>query len=104
MSVELIEAVSVVRDGNGWWGHPGLPDFGEDVAAYHEWLLAQGLEVRSVSLWFDWEGDGEHPYWAGEAHCRGWEPSLPRGDGWWCLCIGDTEEGPVCWWVRRREA
>jgi hypothetical protein len=33
--------------------------------------------------------------------CRHWEPHRPEGDGWFCLAIHDTDDGPVCWWARR---
>lgn len=94
----LIQAVPVERDGNGWWTHPGLPDAADDPQVIAEWLKRQRLRVRSVLLE---DVDGEHPYWSGECHCRGWEPIRPEGEGWFCLCILDSESGPVCWWVRR---
>lgn len=103
--MQMIEAARVERDGNGWWWHPDLPDFGDPddheryVAAYDAWIAKQGLRVFSI----DMEGDGpeDHPYWSGDCQCNGWEPSAPPGDGWFVLCIADTEIGPVCWWVRR---
>jgi hypothetical protein len=29
-----------------------------------------------------------------------WQPSAPAGDGWFIGSIHDTEDGPVCIWLR----
>ncbi|WP_272233832.1 hypothetical protein [Pseudomonas syringae] len=41
----LIGPVEVKRDEDGYWHHPGVPDFDEDVAAYKEWVAAQRIEI-----------------------------------------------------------
>ncbi|KTC59064.1 hypothetical protein B1F73_23690 [Pseudomonas syringae] len=96
---KLIGPVEVTRDENGYWHHPGIPSFdgGEDPEPYRTWLRVQGLEVKSNSLENDLEW---HPYWDGEAHCRGWEPEAP-GSEWFLLSIFDTEDGPYVQWARR---
>ncbi|EHU9778498.1 hypothetical protein KZ562_005197, partial [Escherichia coli] len=32
-----------------------------------------------------------------------WEPERPEGDGWFIGSIHDTEDGPVCIWLRNCE-
>lgn len=38
---------------------------------------------------------------SGDPDCSYWEPSKPDGEGWFCLAIYDTDDGPSCWWGRR---
>lgn len=42
---KLIGPVEVVREEDGYWYHPGIPDFDEDAEAGRAWLEAQGLKV-----------------------------------------------------------
>jgi hypothetical protein len=42
---KLIGPVEVVRDEDGYWYHPDIPDFDEDAEAWKAWLEAQGLKV-----------------------------------------------------------
>ncbi|MDZ5602553.1 hypothetical protein SJI00_07185 [Pseudomonas sp. RP23018S] len=96
---QLIRHAIVRRDENGWWHHPGIPDFGgtEDPAPYKEWAADQGLELKT------WDMDSdlvEHPYFDGAAHCNGWEPESP-GPEWFLMGIFDTDDGPHVQWARR---
>lgn len=94
----LIGAVLVERDQDGWWDHPGLPDFDEDYAAFSAWLIQQGLELKQWHM--DADIGEHHPYDDGAAHCLGWEPECP-GPEWFLLGIFDSEEGPCVSWARR---
>ncbi|WP_230090863.1 hypothetical protein [Pseudomonas sp. BIGb0427] len=99
--MKLIQRVAVERDENGWWHHPGIPDFDgtEDPAPYKAWIAEQGLELKT------WDMEAEldfHPYWDGEAHCNGWEPEAP-GPEWFLMGIFDTDDGPHVQWARRKE-
>jgi hypothetical protein len=101
--VTLIQPAPVERDAEGWWSHPGIPDFDEDHAAYKAWLEAQGLDIKYTLL--DDEDD-EHPvrqsYFDNEdTGVSAWEVAPPRGEGWFVLSIHDTEDGPVWVWARR---
>lgn len=97
-----IQALPVDRDSNGWWTHPGIPDFDEgQEKEYRAWLASQGLEVKHAML--EWEP--EHPLYDawfddGECDCSSWTPEKPEGDGWFTLSIHDTEDGPVWVWAR----
>ncbi|MBI0992564.1 hypothetical protein HCI46_10105, partial [Escherichia coli] len=31
-----------------------------------------------------------------------WEPERPEGEGWFIGSIHDTEDGPVCVWMRNK--
>ena len=101
--IKLIQPVPVVRDENGMFQHPDLPDFDEgDGDKSKAWTAAQGLEVAMVSL------DGSAPeevadryFESGDPDCSYWEPYKPDGEDWFCLAIHDTDDGPVCWWARR---
>lgn len=99
--VGMIGPVQVQRDADGWWQHPALPSFGEDLEAYRSWLQDHGLQHSQWSMESD--GPEDHPYWLGDGgatHCRGWEPRSP-GPEWFLLGIFDTENGPYVSWVRR---
>ena len=92
--------VKVKRDKDGWWIHPGIPDFGgtEDPAPFKAWAAEQGLELKTS----DMDGDLlRHPYWDGEAHCNGWDPQSP-GPEWFLMGIFDTEDGPHVQWARHK--
>ena len=101
---KLIEAVPVVRDADGWFWHPDMPDFEEgqedDVIA---WLAAQGLETTYRSL--DSEDDSHPAYIAyfeqDGVDVSGWDPAPPSGDGWFTLSIHDSDSGPYWNWARR---
>lgn len=101
-SAAPLHALPVERDSNGWWVHPGIPDFDEgQEKEYRAWLASQGLEVKHAML--EWEP--EHPLYDawfddGECDCSSWTPAQPNGDGWFTLSIHDTEDGPVWVWAR----
>ncbi|WP_366557365.1 hypothetical protein [Pantoea rodasii] len=33
-------------------------------------------------------------------NCGAWQPSGPAGEGWFTGSIHDTDDGPVCVWLR----
>ena len=100
----LIAAMPAQRDDDGWYGHPGLPDFDEDQCQeYKAWLLAQGLETCFDSLESE---DCAHPayvayYDESACHVRDWTCEPPAGEGWFTLSIHDSEDGPQWVWARR---
>ena len=98
--IKLIQPVTVERDQDGYWDHPELPDFDEDIEAFKAWLVAQGLELKQWSMEADLT---DHPYWdmgCDDYGCVGWNPEAP-GPEWFLLSIFDTEDGPYVNWVRR---
>ena len=103
-SAPLIAALALQRDDDGWYGHPGLPDFDEgQCQEYKAWLLAQGLDTRFHSL--ESEDDTHQAYAAyyeqSECHVREWFDEQPAGEGWFTLSIHDSEDGPQWVWARR---
>ncbi len=104
--MKLIDPVAVERDADGWWSHPGIPDFDEDMDAWRTWRDAQGLEFTHVSL----ENEDEtHPAYVAyyeneEASVANWHPQAPDGEGWFVFSIHDTEDGPFWYWARRISA
>jgi hypothetical protein len=98
-AVKPFGPVEVRRDENGWWHHPGIPDFGsrEDPAPYKAWAAEQDLELKTSAMEVDL---AFHPYWDGAAHCNSWDPQSP-GPEWFLMGIFDTEDGPHVQWARR---
>lgn len=37
-----------------------------------------------------------------DADIYAWEPERPEGDAWFIGSIHDTEDGPVCVWMRNK--
>ena len=103
--IKLIQPAPVVRDEYGMFQHPDLPDFEEgDGEKCKAWIAQQGLQLVMVHLEADAPEEIADRYYASdEPHCGYWEPGKPEGDGWFCLAIHDTDDGPVCWWGRREE-
>lgn len=101
--MELIELnVPVVRDAEGYWSNPGIPDFCEDWTAFSAWLEAQGIEWKIVDL----EGYDEHPaynryFMDDDPNISDWTPAPPAGDGWHTFSIHMTEDSVVWVWARR---
>ncbi|MCE3262604.1 MAG: hypothetical protein K0R43_1683 [Pseudoduganella sp.] len=98
--------VLMARDDSGWWTNPGVPDVGEDVTAWKEWIEAQQLEIDYAMLE---DEDPDHPayvayYDKGENSVAAWDARSPRRqrEGWHTLSIHDSEDGPV--WVFARRA
>lgn len=99
---KLIRHWPVRRDENGMFQHPDMPDFSEgDGEKCKAWIAEQGLAVTMVSLEYADEEIADRYFEAGDPDCSYWELERPDGEGWFCLAIHDTDDGPVCWWARR---
>ena len=97
-----IGPLPVDRDENGWWSHPAIPNFDEDVDSYLAWVKALGLEMKYKAL----ESDPDHLLYDawfehGECNASSWSPEEPVGDGWFTFSIHDSEDGPIWAWARR---
>jgi hypothetical protein len=101
--VGLIKHWPVNRDEDGMFQHPDLPDFDEgDGEKCKAWIAEQGLQVKMVELEYHSDQAISDRYFdAGDSDCSYWDPDKPDGEGWFCLSIHDTDNGPVCWWARR---
>lgn len=104
--VIFIQPANVLRDEHGMFAHPDMPEFDEgdgDGDKVKAWVAEQGLEVKMVELeYHSDEAISERYFEAGDPDISYWEPDRPDGEGWFCLAIHDTDNGPVCWWARRQ--
>lgn len=101
---KLIEWAPVVRDAEGWYRHPDMPDFDEDhEAEYLAWLTAQGLDTAYATLEDENDTHPAHIVYFDQAgtDVSDWNPEEPVGDGWFTLSIHDSEHGPYWVWARR---
>jgi len=97
----LIQPMPVERADMGEWTHPAWPRDGEEDAIPKSWFADNGLELFIVEM----ESDGPEELnrqWEEEGlcDCTAWVPSRPAGDGWFIFSIHNTEDGPICVWVR----
>jgi hypothetical protein len=101
---KLIEWAPVVRDAEGWYRHPDMPEFDEDhEAEYLAWLTAQGLDTAYATLEAEHDTHPAHIVYFDQAgtDVSDWHPEEPAGDGWFTLSIHDSEDGPYWVWARR---
>lgn len=92
---ELVE-----RDEDGYWTHSEFftPSYGREYGfngEFEAWLSENGLQYSTVYA----ESDLEIDDFDGAKFDK-WEPSRPEGDGWFIGSIHDTEDGPICVWLR----
>lgn len=101
-----ISAQPVVRDRWGGWTHPDffVPAGGNEYPQHGEfeaWLTTHNLAAA-----FTWM-ENDAPDWMLQAFrntgdCSCWEPSGPAGESWFTGSIHDTDDGPVCVWLRSK--
>ncbi|MHB0818515.1 hypothetical protein ACYCFK_09565 [Stutzerimonas stutzeri] len=96
-----IEQLPVERDEHGHWTHPAWPDDGDECAIPKGWFADHGLDLCIVEFENDATEDLVDAYFEqGDPDCSKWQPSRPSGDDWFVFSIHDTEDGPICVWVR----
>ena len=96
----MIQAHLVERDQFGFWTHPNYPDLADNCSSSEaqETLRRLGLELQTVFM----ESDAPRLYDSARSDQRysEWIPTRPEGSGWFVLSIHDTDNGPVCQYVR----
>ncbi|WP_400589929.1 hypothetical protein [Pseudomonas aeruginosa] len=96
----MIQAHLVERDQFGFWTHPNYPDLGDNCSSSEaqETLRRLGLELQNVFM----KSDAPRLYDSARSDQRysEWIPTRPEGAGWFVLSIHDTDNGPVCQYVR----
>lgn len=96
----MIQAHLVERDQFGFWTHPNYPDLADNCSSNEaqETLRRLGLELQTVFM----ESDAPRLYDSARSDQRysEWIPTRPEGAGWFVLSIHDTDNGPVCQYVR----
>ncbi|KGB10026.1 hypothetical protein DR73_4482 [Enterobacteriaceae bacterium ATCC 29904] len=100
---ERIGPATVVRNPDGFWTHPRYFEPESDEARqgeFGDWLHRHRLTCRTCWM----ESDAPPPVtaaWeAGDSKACDWQPSAPDGEGWFIGSIHDTEDGPICVWLR----
>lgn len=98
---QAITALPVERDKYGHWTHPAWPEDGEENSLPKAWGAEHGLDLFIVEFENDAPEELADAYFEqGNPDCSAWQPSTPPGEGWFVFSIHDTEDGPVCVWVR----
>lgn len=99
-----LAAVPVVRDENGYWYHPDAPWDEIEEQPIARYFKPHGYEASCVLLQEVMDED-EEPLKSyvenGEVNVSAWTPKLPEGEGWFLLCITDSEDGPFAMWLLR---
>ncbi|EPB4297703.1 hypothetical protein [Yersinia enterocolitica] len=104
--IKTITAVPVERDNCGFWTHPDyfVPANGNEFGVEGEFDAWKALNrVVGKLEWMECEDNAEElqaAYDAGNCDLSMWQPNPPAGDGWFMASIHDTEDGPVCYWLR----
>ncbi|ELO3151260.1 hypothetical protein QWS52_001341 [Escherichia coli] len=97
-----IKEMPVVRDEFGCWTHPEYEKFCDgreyiSTEEFNAWMEENNLQYV---LCFRDEGCADlDPC---DADISAWEPERPEGDDWFIGSIHDTEDGPVCVWLRNK--
>jgi hypothetical protein len=103
-----ITAMEPQRDQCGCWTHPDFfvpadereyPLPGE----FEAWLEENHLAGRLKWMSSDVTIEQQEAYDAGSFDVSEWTPIPPGGSGWFIGSIHDTEDGPVCYWLRHVE-
>ena len=98
---DLIQPLPVERDIHGYWTHPAWPSTEDELIPF-TWFDSCGLEVRELAFEYDASEEVQASWLAeGIADCAAWNPTTPPGEGWFIFSIHDTDDGPICVWVRR---
>ncbi|TBL96662.1 hypothetical protein [Hafnia alvei] len=106
MTNSTIQPAEVERDQYGYWTHPDYfePANGNEYGMpgeFDAWIKANNLEI--IEAWLECDDNAIElleKYEAGDADISGWQPQQPSGYGWFVASIHDTEDGPICIWLR----
>ncbi|EFC5426861.1 hypothetical protein [Escherichia coli] len=97
-----IKEMPVERDAYGCWTHPEyekLCDGREHISTeeFNAWMEENNLQwtIRTMDE-DDFNLDADGPDIASR------KPERPEGEGWFIGSIHDTEDGPVCVWMRNK--
>lgn len=106
---KTITAAPVERDSRGFWTHPDffVPANGNEFGVEGEFDAWKAFNrVTGAIGWMECEENADElqsAYDAGDCDLSMWQPTQPNGDGWFMASIHETEEGPVCYWLRPLE-
>lgn len=96
----LLAPLTIVRDHQGFFNHPGLPACDEDVRL-DKLLGAFGLETKLVDLESEALALDAKEKMSEALDFSAWIPTPPAGDGWMLLQIQEAEDGAYALFARR---
>lgn len=112
--IKQLMPVEVVRDDYGFWVHPVLSKYLNDLLGDREGMTESehqkmmrdlGVTFYRVEMEWDCPEELQEKYW-GEGDIdatKDWNPSKPKLTGdWFLVSINDAEDGPVAWWAKPR--
>lgn len=102
-----ITALPVERDESGYWTHPAYSSLCAErehvpIEEFDTWLNHHGLEWSYNSLECSEDPTAIREYELNGSFAK-WHPIDP-GYGWFVGSIHDSEDGPVCIWLRNKVA
>ncbi|MCE2571660.1 hypothetical protein [Motilimonas eburnea] len=92
----MIQPVEVVRDENGFFFHPELPNWDEGTTPeeFEQWRQANNVSLLTVSMENSYDDDFVEAWFNGEVNdCTPWQPFVDVANAF-ILTINDTEDGP----------
>ncbi|KAA0264819.1 hypothetical protein [Hafnia alvei] len=95
MTNSTIQPAEVKRNQEGYWTHPEYEKFCGD----REFISTTEFDVWTKSNNLEWAVDFPDETLSG-CHMPEWQPEIPDGEGWFVGSIHDTEDGPICIWLR----
>lgn len=103
---EHIGPVTVARNPDGFWTHPHYFQPEGDEASrgeFGDWLHRHKLTCSTCWMESDAPEQVTQAWEAGASDASGWEPTIAEGEGWFIGSIHDTEDGPICVWLREAQ-
>ena len=100
---ESVRPVTVTRDRNGFWTHPHYFAPASDEATqteFGDWMRQHNLICATRWMENDAPPQVIADWEKGKQNISDWLPSAPEGEGWFIGSIHDTEDGPICVWLR----
>lgn len=104
--MKKIHPATVIRDGNGYWLHPQLPDFSTspDLGEIQNWLTSQHITATRLIALLEQPMLPHHL--AEAAYLSGNISNIPLpalSSAWFLLGIINHDDGPKAWYVTRTE-
>ena len=109
--MNTITKLPIERDGYGYWTHPKYEEFcsGRETIPSSEidaFFRVNELEWQMTELETDPSPTAhvvaQRYFETGDANVSDWSPTPPQGEGWFIGSLHDTEDGPVCIWLRSK--